>query len=507
LRRPPRLGYKSISVPAQKDPKTLTPDDRSRLPETAELTRRAFLEIASLAGASFAISGCGLAARLKPYQPIETGKATHEYLCATDASAMLQPPQSIYDDAALASLTESDLPADIGQTSETAALMRKRVALDISRCIGCGQCLMVCPVVEATNLTPVVLNRVAQSGNMPADAASVATLKSFIFGCFQCGRCNEVCPQGASRQRMTMWSRSRILDDTPIQYDRLIKWRGPNAGLDAAIIKRFLALSRVSDRRLLGALDRKTFRRADTALYFGCYALGSPELCHALMCLHDKLGLDYEVVAGFEWCCGEPMGLAGRFDEYDRLNRNLFENAFGQIQPKRVITGCAECNAALLHQQKFYGAKFEVVYSSAWVREHLADFKLKPTEMPVALHDACKAGRLPADGYFPAPAMYEEPREVIRAFGKLKEMAHNRENANCCGDTASGADRESTLEASANVLDEARAAGAQLLVTECAGCYERFGGFQRKTGHPVRVVELAAFVHDKVAIDCPYTRA
>src|SRR5205823_6898717 len=183
----------------------------------------------------------------------------------------------------------------------------------------------------------------------------------------------------------------------------------------------------------------------------------------------------------------------------------LFENAFGQIQPRRVITGCAECNAALLHQQKFYGARFEAIYSSVWVREHLQEFGIDPKEAgpAMALHDACKVGRMPADGYFPAAAMYEEPREVLRALGQFRELRHNRANSNCCGDTSSAADRESTLQQSKTVLDEARKAGAEVLVTECAGCFERFGGYQRKTRHAVKVVELAAFVHDRVATDCP----
>lgn len=479
-------------------------ESKLSLDESVELTRRGFLEVASLAAASFAVSGCGLARRLESGGPVPVGRATKDYACATDADNILRPPQGIYDDGALSLLTEKDLPQGVGQASAPAQYLRKRVAVDLAKCMGCGQCLMVCPITEATNLEPAALNGFAQDGGLPEDPESTAALKNFIFSCFQCGRCNEVCPQGASRQRTVMWSRARIADDVPHQYDRLLKWRGPSAGVEAAIVKRYLTLTRVRDPRLLDTLDRKTFRRAETALYFGCYALGSPDLCHALMCLHDKLGLDYEVVAGFDWCCGEPMGLAGRFDEYDRLNRNLFDNAFGQIQPERVITGCAECNAALLHQQKFYGAKFEAVYSSVWVREHLADFRIHSSDLPLALHDACKAGRMPADGYFAAPAAYEQPREVVRALGKLKELRHNRQNANCCGDTASAADRESTLEASCDVLEEARAAGAQILITECAGCYERFGGYQRRSGHPVKVLDLAAFVHDRAVIDCRY---
>jgi len=341
-----------------------------------ELTRRGFLEIASLAVSSFASGGCGLAGGLMPSEPVQVGKATKDYICATDKESLLRPARTIYDDEALSQITAKDLPDAVGQQSAPAKYFQRRVAADLGNCMGCGRCLMVCPINEATNLQPVALNDFAQQGKLPKDQQNTAELKHFIFACFQCGRCNDVCPQGASRQRMVMWSRARLVAETPKEYDRLLKYRGPNAGLDAAIVRRYLAVSRVWDRRLLASLDRTSFRRCDTVLYFGCYALGSPELCHALMCLHDKLGLDYEIVSGFDWCCGEPMGLAGRFDEYNRLNRNLFENAFEQIQPKRVITGCAECNAALLHQQKFYGAKFEAMYSSLWVREHLADFKL-----------------------------------------------------------------------------------------------------------------------------------
>src|SRR5437868_12452289 len=85
----------------RKNSLSLSPRPTDGRSEQFELTRRGFLEIASLATASFAISGCGLAGRAEPLHPIAVGKAENDYLCRTDSNNAMRPAVSIYDDAAL----------------------------------------------------------------------------------------------------------------------------------------------------------------------------------------------------------------------------------------------------------------------------------------------------------------------------------------------------------------------------------------------------------------------
>jgi Fe-S oxidoreductase len=100
----------------------------------------------------------------------------------------------------------------------------------------------------------------------------------------------------------------------------------------------------------------------------------------------------------------------------------------------------------------------------------LAESDLPPLsgeQRRVTYQDPCRLGR-----YL---GVYDAPRAVIDALGlELAEMAHNRHSALCCGTscwTACGATNKALQE---NRLREARATGADLLVTSCAKCQIHF---------------------------------
>ena len=84
---------------------------------------------------------------------------------------------------------------------------------------------------------------------------------------------------------------------------------------------------------------------------------------------------------------------------------------------------------------------------------------------------------------------YEAPRQLLQAIPgvTLVEMAHNRENALCCG----GLNMFTNLGVSRRLrevrLEEARATGAELLVNTCSGCYSVFAGLE--TGYPFTITQ------------------
>ena len=79
-----------------------------------------------------------------------------------------------------------------------------QVAQELQACIGCNECLLVCPAL-AEPITIDVLNRETFSG--PISAASAR----FARTCYQCGACVAPCPVGLHRDAMMMWLKVRMM--------------------------------------------------------------------------------------------------------------------------------------------------------------------------------------------------------------------------------------------------------------------------------------------------------
>jgi len=79
-----------------------------------------------------------------------------------------------------------------------------QVAQEIHACIGCNECLLICPAF-AEPITIDLLNRETLSGAISAPVARFARL------CYQCRACVPACPVGLHRDAMMMWLKVRLL--------------------------------------------------------------------------------------------------------------------------------------------------------------------------------------------------------------------------------------------------------------------------------------------------------
>jgi Fe-S oxidoreductase len=116
---------------------------------------------------------------------------------------------------------------------------------------------------------------------------------------------------------------------------------------------------------------------------------------------------------------------------------------------------------------------FEVVHISQYLFELIREGKLDLTKefrKKVTYHDPCYLGR--------HNSIYDEPREALKKIPgiELIEMADSLENSLCCGggggriwmETPKG-ERFSDLR-----VEQAIAAGAEVLVTSCPYCITNF---------------------------------
>lgn len=84
-----------------------------------------------------------------------------------------------------------------------------------SRCVGCYNCLSVCPAYGENPhqfLGPAAIVQLARHGVDPRDALNreIIAYSAGIFQCTLCGKCVEVCPHGISPKENIEWLRSKV---------------------------------------------------------------------------------------------------------------------------------------------------------------------------------------------------------------------------------------------------------------------------------------------------------
>ncbi|MEA1869593.1 MAG: (Fe-S)-binding protein [Euryarchaeota archaeon] len=92
-----------------------------------------------------------------------------------------------------------------------------------------------------------------------------------------------------------------------------------------------------------------------------------------------------------------------------------------------------------------------------------ADLGITNGSATATIHDACRLGRHTGE--------YDAPRNAIAATGaNIVEMQHNKENALCCGVSSMMNCNDRTKALQVMRMDEAKATGADVLITSCPKC-------------------------------------
>jgi heterodisulfide reductase subunit D len=191
-------------------------------------------------------------------------------------------------------------------------------------------------------------------------------------------------------------------------------------------------------------------------------------------------GVDVTVMRE-EVCCGSPLLRSGQPELALELARKNFE-AMKAVNPDLMITSCAGCcRTWKMDYPEMVGEKlpFKVMHSSEYLSTLIraGRIKLKSYDKTVTYHDPCHLGR--------GLGMYAPSRDALKAIKGIDyvEMANYGKTAKCCG--AGGGfrslDRKLSVEIAKNRVNEAKEAGAEVLVTACSFCslnFKEAGGIE-----------------------------
>ena len=333
-------------------------------------------------------------------------------------------------------------------------------------CYQCGKCDVVCPWNRVRSFSIRKIVRQAGLGLAEIELED-------IWRCTTCGTCPSKCPRGVEQIEVGVSIR-RIAASYGVFPGSVRAVRTARGSLAAD----GNPLSEKREKRDAWAkgLKVKPFTEGMEVLYFvGCYLSYDPRMQKVAVATVDILnraGVDFGILGTKESCCGESIRKTGNEEVFRTLARENIK-AFIDHGVKRILVSSPHCYHTFKKEYPEFMVHFEVVHISQFLLELIEAGRLEFTgafEKRVTFHDPCYLGR--------HNGIYDQPRKVLKKVPALEltEMADSRQESLCCGggggriwmDTPKG-ERFADLR-----LAQARAVGAEVLVTSCPYCISNF---------------------------------
>jgi Fe-S oxidoreductase len=277
-------------------------------------------------------------------------------------------------------------------------------------------------------------------------------------------------------------------------------------------------------------LDVKNLTRdkAEVIYHAGCRYSFDKELWPVVrggITILKEAGVDVGIMGVDETCCGGrayELGYAGELTKYAEHQMETFLTA----DVKAVVTPCSDCYACFKVLYDKIGKKLgiEVLHMTQYLDKLIKEGKLRLTkEVPltVTYHDPCHLGRLgepwvhwqgkekkvmgqlivhdpPKQYRRGANGVYEIPRQILKSIPGLKfvEMYRIKEYAWCCGAGGGVIDAYPDFATWTGIerLKEAKAVGAEAIVSTCPWCKRSFLDAANENGNKMEVYDIIELV-------------
>ena len=332
-------------------------------------------------------------------------------------------------------------------------------------CYDCGKCTATCPLSRAGRAySPrrhVLATVLGQRQEILADGA--------LYSCLTCNLCNVRCPVQVDYTRLVQQLRE-------LAFHEGGEPECPHGGAMQSVMRMMAKGGTRQDRLSWLKDDLRTQPKAGKVFFWtGCTMyydtffgdLGVTTLAgtRAAIRLLNRLGIE-PVVSAEERCCGHDLlwnGDRGSFEALAQHNVRLLAESGAET----LVTSCAECYRTWVvdYAPLLSGRRYRILHLSEFLAPVMPELKLRSAEERVVTYqDPCRLGR--------HLGVYDPPRRVLASLPgvRLSEMRRSGETAMCCaGGTWSACDRFAK-RIQVERLREARATGAEFLVTACPKC-------------------------------------
>ncbi len=382
-------------------------------------------------------------------------------------------------------------------------------------CVRCANCTYgygdadfapVCPIHGKYKFFAYSLGGMVQIGRALSEGRLdlSESVNNVVYACTSCGACGEMCAEVDFPDIMQLQHelRARLVETGQVPYEHAMVIEGLKK--DDNMLQ-----ARKTDRgRWAEGLDLKDITREKAGIYFhaGCRISFDEELwptARSAVRLLKEAGVDVGIAGAAETCCGGrafEIGYQGEFTKYAENNRDLLKAA----GINTVVTACSDGYYTFKVLYDMMGAKgdTEVYHITEYLARLIKEGALKltkPVPLTVTYHDPCHLGRkvepwLRQEGVVLPGAIYEPPRDILRAVPGLTmvEMKRNRANAWCCGAGGGVIDArpDFALWTAGERIREAVATGADAMVTACPWCMRNFRDSLAETGEKIEIIDL-----------------
>jgi Fe-S oxidoreductase len=362
------------------------------------------------------------------------------------------------------------LPSDEDFGLETGKDLTRLEALQAYSCVECGRCMEHCPAHntgKALNPKEIALGLRsylnANGAGSGQPLLGVHLSEEAVFQCTTCGACEYQCPVGVEHVPLIIGLRRGAVNTG--------RWEDEYGG------ELFLKLERNGNPLGMSQWERDKFIRQaelpwfdgsqEFLLWLGCMGSYDPEGRETVEALARVLrhhGVTFGVLKK-ERCSGDAARRLGN----DLAFLQLADFNIGQLKSagaKRLISICPHCVRTIQEDWREAGATFDIVHHSELLASLPALRGGSGDE--VVYHDPCYLGRY--------QDIYDAPRRVVEASGRLVEAARSRDRSFCCG--AGGGlvflGEEKGTRVSHERARELAATGAGTLAVACPFCRTMF---------------------------------
>jgi Fe-S oxidoreductase len=418
---------------------------------------------------------------------------------------------------------------------------------DMERCSQCSYCKWVpldqvkswrfakgCPSIAYSNfLSYSARGRYAVALSLLKGQSTITDkVVDIVYKCTVCGSCDvadKICRYNLEPLEMIREMRFHLVEKGKVlpEHTRLIEHIRKEGNM-------MLAPAAQRGDWAKG-LDVKIATRQPTEVLFhaGCRASYDKDLretARSAVAILKKAGVDIGIMGKDETCCGGRVYDMGYKDDAKKLAEKTVA-AWKKAGVRTVVTACADGYHAFSRlYPKLLGGEtgVEVLHITQYLDRLIKAGKLKfrkRVPLRVTYHDPCHLGRqgepyVPWDGkeikvknqvvvyeprrprYNGAWGVYDPPRDVLQAIPgiELVEMERIREYAWCCG--AGGACREAYPDFSGwtaqERVEEAKATGAEAIVSACPWCERNFRDATGAAGDNLKVYDVIDLVKQAI---------
>jgi Fe-S oxidoreductase len=336
-------------------------------------------------------------------------------------------------------------------------------------CYDCGKCTATCPIARVGgDYSPrrhVLATNLRQKEELTSNGS--------LYSCLTCSLCDRRCPAEVGYTELVRKLRA-------VSHRDGVEPECPHGGALQSVM-RMMARGETQQNRmdwLSGDLQTDA-KQGEVFYWTGCtmyydaffpeFGMNTLEGTRSAVRLMNKAGVT-PVVSPEERCCGHDLLWNGDCTNFELLAKHNVK-LVAESGAATLVTSCAECLRTwkLDYAPLFDGKPPEILHISEFLVGLMSDWKFNADRRRrVTFQDPCRMGR--------HLGMYDAPRQAIKAVEgvELVEMRRSKAAALCCaGGTWSNCDRFAK-QIQVDRLREARATGAEVLVTACPKCQVHF---------------------------------